>query len=558
MASFTTVYELGQRVSDAESYRGTIRYVGPVAAAKDPTENWLGIEWDKSNRGKHDGSCVDKQGIMHRYFTCADGMGSFVKPSKVKTGRSFLQVLKERYVEKDAPLVAPGNVVPDAFVTTAKGTQKQIEFLGEEKLRKWQNIKELDKIAMRCENVGYCDDQVLNEVGHFTEIDLQDNLIWQWVEVAKFCKNLPCLKSMLLHGNKMQNISIEIVSSLEKMCFDSLRILALNGCNITSWLSFSLLLPYLDNLEELYLSSNLMKDMPVDNEDSNNNSKAVPLPALKVLDLSGCGLTDWRQIFTFGKLEKLEDLRVDDNALSKILPCPSSTSGVIYFSSLLRMSVSSTKITNWKCVDNLASYPSLFHIRLSHVPLFSGKGASEVRPIVIGRMPNLIFFNGSKVGSKERYDSEKSYFRRIMREVSDLEKTSSTEMDVHETINSTHPRYNELKEKYSAELLPMGEANNGADAGTLAAELVSITCRNMSVLSGGSLEPVVKKLPLSLTLSKLKILIKQLFNVEIELQQLSMRTSKDSPPFMLDDEESTLRYFGFGDGTELFINSVDG
>merc|ERR1711871_234078 len=104
----------------------------------------------------------------------------------------------------------------------------------------------------------------------------------------------------------------------------------------------------------------------------------------------------------------------------------------------------------------------------------------------------------------------------------------------------------------------MGEANNGADAGTLAAELVSITCRNMSVLSGGSLEPVVKKLPLSLTLSKLKILIKQLFNVEIELQQLSMRTSKDSPPFMLDDEESTLRYFGFGDGTELFINSVDG
>merc|ERR1711991_41240 len=103
----------------------------------------------------------------------------------------------------------------------------------------------------------------------------------------------------------------------------------------------------------------------------------------------------------------------------------------------------------------------------------------------------------------------------------------------------------------------MGEDNNGADVGTLAAEL-SITCRNMSVLSGGSLEPVVKKIPLSLTLGKLRVLVKQLFNVDIELQQLSVRSSKDSPPILLEDDESTLRYFGFADGTELFINSIDG
>ena len=100
MASFKEsssppVYELGQRISDGESHRGTVRYVGPVAAAKDPNETWLGIEWDKPNRGKHDGSCVDKQGIMHRYFTCTDGMGSFVKPAKITPGRSFLEVLRE-------------------------------------------------------------------------------------------------------------------------------------------------------------------------------------------------------------------------------------------------------------------------------------------------------------------------------------------------------------------------------------------------------------------------------------------------------------------------------
>ena len=557
------MYELGQRISDGESHRGTVRYVGPVAAAKDPNETWLGIEWDKPNRGKHDGSCVDKQGIMHRYFTCTDGMGSFVKPAKITPGRSFLEVLRERYVEEDAPLVAPGNIVPDAFVTTAKGTQKQIEFLGEEKLRKWQNIKELNKIAMRSESVGFCDDDVATIVGHFTEIDLQDNLLWQWSQVAKFANNLPCLQSMLLHGNKMQDITPQVVSSLQMGCFDSLRVLALNGCNISSWGSFSLLLPYLDKLEELYLSSNLLDDIPLYDEGATTTGNEVMLPSLKVLDLSGCGLRDWRQVFTFGKLKTLEDLRVDENALTKIMPCPTkvgSASDEKFFSSLLRISISSIKISSWRCVDSLATYPSLFHVRLSHIPLFSGKGASEVRPIVIGRMPALIFFNGSRVSAKERYDSEKSYLRRIMREINDLEKTSSrlTEIEIKETIDSLHPRYEELKNKYAAELLPMGEMSNGADAGTLAAELVSITFRNMSVLSGGSLEPVVKKIPLSLTLSKLRVLVKQLFNVEIELQQLSIRCGKDSPPILLEDEDSTLRYFGFTDGAELFINSVDG
>jgi hypothetical protein len=43
--------------------------------------------------------------------------------------------LKERYVALDAPEVAPNGIVPDAFVFTAKGTQKTIEFVGEQKIR---------------------------------------------------------------------------------------------------------------------------------------------------------------------------------------------------------------------------------------------------------------------------------------------------------------------------------------------------------------------------------------------------------------------------------------
>lgn len=88
------------------------------------------------------------QGKVHRYFTCAQGAGSFVKPSKISKGRSFVEALRERYVEMDAELIAPENILPGAVVNTSKGT-KQIEFIGETNIRKWQQIPGLRKVSMR-------------------------------------------------------------------------------------------------------------------------------------------------------------------------------------------------------------------------------------------------------------------------------------------------------------------------------------------------------------------------------------------------------------------------
>lgn len=165
---------MGCRVRDvADGTRATVKYIGPVAAAKNKTESWLGVEWDKTGRGKHDGSCVDEvtsflfylsgrpqpsevsrnyeqrtnfsrltsiffiqTGLLHRYFQCAMGDGSFVKSNKVTSGRMLTDALKQKYVGYDAPTtVGPDSIVPDAFVITSKGHQKSIEFVGELKLR---------------------------------------------------------------------------------------------------------------------------------------------------------------------------------------------------------------------------------------------------------------------------------------------------------------------------------------------------------------------------------------------------------------------------------------
>jgi hypothetical protein len=186
-----------------------------------------------------------------------------------------------------------------------------------------------------------------------------------------------------------------------------------------------LLQPLLPHLEELYLSANSLGDLPARepgpstttptsaseatvNEPTVFNGTIAAatastateatsaLPAffarLQLLDMSGCGLRDWRQVLSLGSLPRLRELMLDDNPLAGVLgPGPGAeakaeaeagastgTSTSALFPLLERVSLSSTRLTQWTDVDALQLYPKLSSLRLSHVPLFKGRGASEV------------------------------------------------------------------------------------------------------------------------------------------------------------------------------------
>lgn len=54
------------------------------------------------------------------------------------------------------------------------------------------------------------------------------------------------------------------LSFLSENTFKSLKVLALNNCNIKSWKEIQLLEPYFPSLEELYLDNNSLIDLPRD------------------------------------------------------------------------------------------------------------------------------------------------------------------------------------------------------------------------------------------------------------------------------------------------------
>lgn len=539
--------------------RGTVRYIGPVAAAKNKKEPWLGVEWDQE-RGRHDGSCVDEEGNLHRYFNCANGFGSFVKCSKVTSGSMLITALRERYVSLDAPeIVGPENILPDAYVVTAKGHQKSIEFVGEKKLRRWQQIEDANKVALRNESVSTIGTGIAEVAANITEVDLQDNLLWQWKEITSLTSQLPGLSTLLLHGNKLQPLTTDIIDTLPKDSLQGLRVLALNSCDIQSWSAVELLEPLLLSIEELYLAANNLADVPNLEPDAPPDtppdtvfnpplltSPTININAfvtLRMLDLSSCGLYDWNQVLAFRTLPALREIVLDSNPLSSVLPCPPGG-----FAHLQRFSISSSQLASWKDVDALASYESCCVLRLSQVPLFAGKGSSEVRPIIVGRLQRLQFFNGSTISPRERTDAEKAYLRSIMYALDDAAAAGTT-YDVH----ALHPRYGEIQAKYGADMVPMGKASQGD---SIAANLVAITFKNLSFGSGGSLEPTTKKLPTSLTVGRLRQMVKQLFGLDPPLQHLSIRVYKDAVPTLLEDDMASLSYYGAVDGAEVFINEA--
>lgn len=187
-----------------------------------------------------------------------------------------------------------------------------------------------------------------------------------------------------------------------------------------------------------------------------------------------------------------------------------------------------------------------------------------MRPLVIGRIAKLSQLNGSAINLRERRDAEKIYLRAILSERSHLlrqAQSDKTATEIDQGLALLHPRYLSLKTLYEQELLPMGGAgamNKGGDQNSLASEMLSITLKNMIILAAsGPSEPVTKRLPASLTIGKLRLLIKQVFGVDPTAQHLALRVYKDSIPIELDDDQSSLQYYGAVDGADIFINEKE-
>lgn len=320
---------LGMRVSDADGHYATVRYIGPVAASKAKTDVWVGVEWDDSSRGKHDGSCLDDAGEFHRYFECAFGAGSFVKVHKLVRSVGFLDALHSKY--KDT---SDAKDTTENYALTAKGNQKAIEFVGEENIRKWQQLNLIRQVTLPLMRISHAGEGITPIAGHFTYVDVQRNLISSWVEVGKISSQIPSLQSLSILGNRMEPLTADIVRALPEDCFAHITTFIISKCKIHSWSAMDLLEPLLPVVEELFATHSRFEDLPM-YDPASRLGGVTGFRCVKRLDVSASGISEWAQILSFGGLPALQELLADDNPLTRTGPCPEGS-----FAALTRLSLS--------------------------------------------------------------------------------------------------------------------------------------------------------------------------------------------------------------------------
>jgi CAP-Gly domain. len=531
------------RIRDSDGFIATVRYVGPVASAKKSEEIYAGVEWDDPTRGKHDGSVIcRKTNQLVRHFSlsnsCQTG-GSFLKLSKIDIGVELnLKLIQSRYVDSDAPLVAPNNILPYC-ARTSSGRDKPIEFLGEMQVRKKQQLEYLNDISLRGLGIssiarGSERELLVKTFEHLKELDVAGNLLSDWNSLFELLRIFPQLIWLSFASNKINDIPSDLpVGNGEFSC---LRVLNLNKCSIGSFSTIISLDKLCPNLEELCVAYSDLSGMELEHDNdemedtSQNESIVTEFKHLRLFDCSNCQLTSWsNQVRRFSNWPKLETLILDDNMLTSV---EIEVEAQQDFQTLRNLQIAGTLISSWQDIESLSKLPNLNTLRFRKCPLTDKIGTGEARAGTIARLPCIENLNASKITPKERLEAERRYVSSVSREMlsmqpmsMDKEKEMDTELTLMERFKKLglvekYPRFEELVEKHKESML-VAHSNLMTNS-TISHTAINLTIRSMAAESC-TIEPIKKHLPSSIKVGRLKTMCSRAFGLDVELQILYFR-----------------------------------
>ncbi|CAK1356108.1 unnamed protein product [Cercospora beticola] len=446
-------HSVGQRLS----LKGQICTVQYVGAVQNKSGEWLGVEWDDSARGKHNGT---HEGV--KYFECrsrSPTTASFLRPNQPwDKSRTFYQALHEKYMSDDA-----SNLGATVYFST-----KQAEEVGFQKFAKrqaaLQGIHVLILDRMRIRHTGNDEDDNIRETcKDITELDLTSNLFESLDEILNLIALLPKLAHLILDGNRFSVDS-------DKNARDFPRISSLSLSNTLLHRSGELLAPIVAR------RFSRIKTLMIANDELSDAESLSPtdLPeTLTSLDLSNnyfMNLADLRQLSSCSHLTKVN--------LEKCQIKSAGQKGSSISSSILDLDLAHNAINSWDVVDALPSaFPAMKQLRTTGNPIYKDMKSALGKPLMaedgymltIARLPQLDMLNYSKITEKERLNAEKYYLNEITAEL------AGTAPEKRAEVLRRHSRWNALCEEYGEPSIPDQPKADSIDPRSLAARLVDVT-----------------------------------------------------------------------------------
>ncbi|OCK78795.1 RNI-like protein [Lepidopterella palustris CBS 459.81] len=498
----------------------TVRYYGAVKGTKG---EWLGVEWDDPERGKHSG---ENGGI--RYFEClskSSTAGSFVRPTRqADAPRTFVEALRAKYASD--PFEDPH--VQIVYVSTKdeknplmrkdkpiRISGKEVEEVGFDKIRKQlADLQELRivildgmrmsrPIATLKERQGSAVDTAWPEnltdiketCPNIVELDLSRNLFEEWREIASICEQLEKLKSLRVDGNRFRDISLTDAEKARCVsAFANIKTLKLED-TLLSWQGITSLTPLFHDLTQLILSSNTLTYLPT--------TSPLRPTTLTSLSLEDNLLTSISSISPLTTLPHLHRLIIKHNTIST-LTAPGSPLPV-FSPSLTEVDLSYNEIASWDFIQGLEGvFPGLAALRIAHNPLYHSLQAADGRSLspedgymlTIGRLGQLKSLNYSPITPKERLNSESYYLSHIALAL------THTPLDLASQILASHPRYAFLCAEYGEPVIT--RSTSTIPPNSLAARLIKFTLHlgpsAQAAVKPGTPTSFVKEIPMGFSM----------------------------------------------------------
>ncbi|KAG8378536.1 hypothetical protein BUALT_Bualt08G0147200 [Buddleja alternifolia] len=536
-----TSFRVGQRVHFIGQSRriGTVKYLGPVDGY---SGNWIGVEWDADGEGKHDGS---HNGV--RYFTArGHNAASFVRPHNLSAGASLLQALEARY-----RTASTKEEEDEMYVLSARNKRVSIELLGKDKIEdKVSRFEELTSASLSYLGVSFpgASDSITSTLPNLKELDLAGNLLASWEDVGIMCEALPALTALNLSNNSLSH-DISVLPQLS-----NIRVLVLNHTGVT-WkqvelISVEVLKDSLPNVEELHLMGNKLTDIT-----TVSSTVVQGFNFLRILNLENNCISAWDEITKLSQLPRLEQLLLNNNKLNRVWYPDCSTlhepnngnesleKSTMPFKSLRSLFLGGNNIEDLEFVDSLNSFPNLMDIRLSDNPVADlGKGGVP-RFVFIARLAKIEILNGSEVSPRERKDSEIRYVRLVM----------SKFHGSPEEFRRLHPRFAELKKIHGVDDERPSIGASGPQK--MASGLISISFKCVGP-SMGEKPPLVKRLPATTTVGKLKNLCESFFKLKSVKPILFLQEEGSPLPTLLEDDMASLIELGVGNESTILVDEL--
>lgn len=511
-----------------DGHYGTVRYIGPVP----PTEGtWLGVEWDDSSRGKHDGTHNGKSYFKTRLPNC----GSFVRPTKVDFGISCLSAIHQQYGQADVNSDAK-KMQENLYISIQDNKILPVDVVGVEKIHAKQsliNLREVVLINMKVSSAGQ-EGELKNAVPNISILDLSKNLLNSWEEVAKITQQLHYLKNLNLSNNQLALPDDPVTL---KEAFSILEVIILMRMNY-SWPQIhqcSQMWPY---LLHLVIPFNVIQTLDIPEPDRLMN--------LEHLDMEGNCIEQWSEVQKLGHLPKLKWLNLNNNRISSIVfidvaPCKKTQ----LFMALETLYLENNSIKQWSDINELNKLPSLNQLNINDNPLWKSEKRDDVWQLVIAKIDGLKILNRCSISPKERRGAELDYLKKYGKEWLLAEKSSIVDLKAH--FLTEHPRYHALVEAHGAPEESELKCHSSALKNTLIT--LNISCPKVD-----NCKPVVKKLPGTMTVQKVRSLVQRMFKAEKQDVVMKCKSNKKVEHLVQLDNDLRELAFYVEDGDQIIVD----